>query len=567
MTINRTQSQLSENSGGAVSPFVAGKNVLANGDLRIWDSGTTITNIPNGFSFMNGWYMAYNGSFATCTVTRQSFTIGNEIPGYESPYYLRWTTTTPTSNTYAYLGKLVDDVRTFAGQTVTFSCWVKASATISSGQYMQFEQNFGNGGSASVYTNTTTPTITTSWQRVILTVTLPSITGKTIGTNNFLKPFFVFASNQAFTVDTWGWQLEAGSVATPFSQGPSSALISLDPANAPVLSGGQGWTGYQVAGKNAIINGGFEIWQRGTSVACNGAFNYGADRWQMYNGTAQTTSQQAAGLTGFRYCARNQRNASSTSTTPIVIDNTLETANAIPYAGQTVTISFWARIGSNFSGASNQIAYQLIGGTGVDQTVAVGMTGQTNIISQGITLTTSWQKFSLTQAVGSTYTELCNRFYYIPTGTAGANDYFEVTGVQLEVGSVATPFSRAGATLQGELALCQRYYYRMNWQQTSSYCCFGYGSINSSTQAQINIVFPVSMRTKPSSLDTGGTIRLTDGATNFAPTSYNLDGNNAMSQATSIFVNYTSGGLTQFRPFFLGSNNDATAYVGFNAEL
>jgi hypothetical protein len=90
--------------------------------------------------------------------------------------------------------------------------------------------------------------------------------------------------------------------------------------------------------------------------------------------------------------------------------------------------------------------------------MANGFTGASSFINQTITLTTSWQRFTMSGTVSSLATQLGVIFQYTPTGTAGANDYFEITGVQLQTGSIATSFRRNAPSLQAELAACQRYY-------------------------------------------------------------------------------------------------------------
>ena len=216
-----------------------------------------------------------------------------------------------------------------------------------------------------------------------------------------------------------------------------------------------------VAGKNALINGGMDIWQRGTSNANTiNASNFGSDRWQCYSGVAgRTVTQQPSGLNGFKYCLRYQRDSGNAVVTINYLGQNLETVNSIPLTGQAVTLSFWARAGANYSATSNLLGVQLRSGTGTDENALIaGYTGSASIINQNATLTTSWQRFTFTVTVGTTATELASIFYTTPVGTAGANDYFEITGVQLELGSTATTFSRAGGSIGGETALCQRYY-------------------------------------------------------------------------------------------------------------
>jgi hypothetical protein len=221
------------------------------------------------------------------------------------------------------------------------------------------------------------------------------------------------------------------------------------------------------AGKNIMINGGMDIWQRGTTgTATSGTAGqgYNADRWQNYSGSnAITVSRQATAdstnLPNIQYCGRIQRNSGQTSLNAINLVQNLESSNSIPFAGKTVVLSFYARKGANFSSTSNLLGATLWSGTGSDQSILAGYTGQAAVISQNSTLTSTWQRFTYSATVGATATQLGLVINYTPTGTASTNDYFEITGVQLELGSTATTFSRAGSGgIQGELGACMRYY-------------------------------------------------------------------------------------------------------------
>ena len=258
----------------------------------------------------------------------------------------------------------------------------------------------------------------------------------------------------------------------------------------------------RAAGKNGVINGGFDIWQRGTTSATT-AFAYTADRWLKNSATHYNASRQVTGdttnLPTIQYCARVQRTASSAVTTLIEFTTPFETTNSIPFAGQTVVYSFYARRGANYSSTSNVLSSSVYTGTGTDQTV-FGYTGLTQAVTGNATLTTTWQRFSFTGTLSASTNEISVYFAYTPTGTAGAADFFEVTGVQVELGSVATTFSRTGGTIQGELANCQRYFQTITGDNAFP-LLQGYGG-TSGVNAE-NFTFPVTMRIAPTATKTG----------------------------------------------------------------
>jgi hypothetical protein len=186
----------------------AGKNKIINGDFGIWQRGTSFS--ANTYS-ADRWVSLTD---ATVTSSQQSFTAGTApVAGYEGQYFLR--TAKSAGGSYVIQEQRVEDVRDFAGQPVTVSFWAKADATVTTAPVIV--QFFGSGGSASVDTSLTSAVLTTSWVRYSMTVTLPSIAGKTIGAGNYLSVRPVRAiTASATTIDIWGVQLEYGSKATPF---------------------------------------------------------------------------------------------------------------------------------------------------------------------------------------------------------------------------------------------------------------------------------------------------------------------------------------------------------------
>ena len=319
------------------------------------------------------------------------------------------------------------------------------------------------------------------------------------------------------------------------------------------------------AGKNAIINGGFDIWQRGTANTTT-ANAYLADRWSKetatHYGMSRQTTSDTTNLPNIQYCMRVQRTAASTNVNNMAIGNSFENINATPFVGQTITLSFWARKGADYSASGSTLYGQVYYGTGTDQNICGTYTGLTSVVSKTATLTTTWQRFQVSGTVSTSATELAVYFYGTPTGTAGTNDYFEITGVQLELGSVATPFSRNGSSIQGELAACQRYYYRATATAAYGTVC-GTGAGATATTAYVINRQPVTMRTSPSSVEYAN-LATNDGSGAVAVTAVAIS--RANPDLTELTIT-TASGLTQYRPYWIVGNNNTAGYLGFSAEL
>jgi hypothetical protein len=319
----------------------------------------------------------------------------------------------------------------------------------------------------------------------------------------------------------------------------------------------------QSAGKNIIINGGFDIWQRGTSSAGTGYVT--ADRW-AFDSANSTKSQQTTGApSGSRYILRNAfTSASGAYSTAIQY---IETNQVVQLWGNTVTASVKLR---RSSGMASNLSFFMQKNATVDAGpptggwTTVSTTTVTNASMPTGTGVTDWFTATITTTIPNDGTANSIRLLVATSTEPGNGSYWEMAQCQLELGSSATTFSRAGSTIQGELAACQRYYWRSS--QNDVYSHHGLGIIKGGTSAMIDIKLPVTMRVRPTSIDFS-TVGAYDSSTIFAATSIGFQNNQSSADTTCLDVVFSGGGGTAFRPAFLINNNSTSGYIGLNAEL
>ena len=334
--------------------------------------------------------------------------------------------------------------------------------------------------------------------------------------------------------------------------------------------------------RNGIINGDVRINQRGTSTnlaamtAIGTTYGYVCDRWGVYRTAYATGAQigQGTDLTltdlpfsaGLHTYGRIGRVAGNTSTNLISLAYAFESIDSKKYIGQKVTLSFYCRMGTSFSGSS--LMAQLFTGTGTDEGFSRGsdITGFTGYSSLSTPISVNWIKRFVTVTLNNTHNQLGISFYYTPINTtnAGSSDYFDITGVQLELGSVATPFEVRPYPV--ELQLCQRYTFVMTNSSTSvASLRFGMGICVNATQVGIRIQHPVQMRVIPTS-STVGTFILSDTSFGTTVTSISVHSATTSRDATQLTVMATGGGLSQYKVYYLGASSVPSELI-LTAEL
>ena len=308
--------------------------------------------------------------------------------------------------------------------------------------------------------------------------------------------------------------------------------------------------------KNRIINGDFRIWQRGTTISNPLSTNfYTADRWgcnRAADVSGAVVSRIASGLTGFQYALALQRVSGNTSTNAISLWYSAESSDVYDLAGNPVTLSFWAKTGSTYSGGS--IGVIIYSGTGTDQRV-YNYTGLTAVASTNQAITSTWTRYTLTGTVPANATEIGLQFNWVPTGTAGADDAVNFAGIQLEKGGNASEFEVRSTG--SELALCQRYFDALVTPASS-----GVGS-SGTTAARFGGRTSVRMRSSPS-VTISGSILIYDGSGTFSLTASAITG--SYSSANSYQLDLTVTATGQYRPFVLlvGSGSGS---INLNSEL
>jgi len=312
------------------------------------------------------------------------------------------------------------------------------------------------------------------------------------------------------------------------------------------------------AGKNKIINGDFGIWQRGTSFALSSTSAYTADRFMgdagsmAYTFNRQTFTPATAPVAGYEGTYFYRALAVSGSGGYPKIMQKIEDVRT--FAGQAVTLSFWAKASSALT-VSPDLIQEF--GSGGSATVYTGVVATS--------ITTSWVRYSINYTVPSisgktigTGSSLTLSFNLPNSGTAS----FDIWGVQLEAGSVATAFQTATGTIQGELAACQRYYYRVTNPNSTSDAMMPTGFAIATTQANMWFNAAVSMRVTPTSVESAN-IRFFDGVNVFTPTISLSAGSEKIFGIAGVTT-----GLTQFRPYYaIAATGVNSSYIGWSAEL
>lgn len=198
--------------------------------------------------------------------------------------------------------------------------------------------------------------------------------------------------------------------------------------------------------RNGLINGDASVAQLGTSfTGINGSTpTYTLDQWFGWTSGAagnMTISQQSGiGLFGFNNVLRCQRAAGSTSTATQYVGQIIPTRDCYRYQGKDCTLSIYVRAGANFSAASSQITMIVQQGTGTNDGSAAltagTWTGASLALSQPQAITSTLTRYSADLTFISGVKEIATYFSYAGVGTAGASDYFEIVGIQLETGDI-----------------------------------------------------------------------------------------------------------------------------------
>ena len=222
------------------SNIVGFKNHIINGNFDIWQYGVSQT--TNGYGSDDRWFNGNN--FSTKTHSQVACTDTERALFNSSTFSRTVVTSVAGIGNYAIKRTPIEDVTKLAGKTITVSFWAKADSN--KNIWLEFKQNFGTGGSPTAQVNGIygqAIALTSIWQKKTITLTLPSIVGKTLGTDGVhtssteVQFWFDVGSastgriptgiQQSGTFDIAQVQLEEGSVATPFENRPYGLELSL----------------------------------------------------------------------------------------------------------------------------------------------------------------------------------------------------------------------------------------------------------------------------------------------------------------------------------------------------
>jgi len=249
--------------------------------------------------------------------------------------------------------------------------------------------------------------------------------------------------------------------------------------------------------RNVLTNSHMDIWQVGTTIAVPSTTKtYLCDMWAVFRPATGCTVSRQTGPTGQAYTQRVQRDSGNASTGVIQIIQAIETLDSYQLAGQTCQLKLVLRSGANFSAASSNVLVKVTWGTGVDQDPTASWTGTTDALSilRAITATATEYTFDAI-SIPANATQVKVDISFTPVGTAGANDWFELSAAQLTAGE--TPTIERLPTSQTQIE-CQRHFVKLGpIPGGATAYAFADGSVQTSSAADFTIRLPVEMRAKP----------------------------------------------------------------------
>tara|TARA_R110000822_G_scaffold111417_2_gene242145 strand:- start:39 stop:1052 length:1014 start_codon:yes stop_codon:yes gene_type:complete len=316
--------------------------------------------------------------------------------------------------------------------------------------------------------------------------------------------------------------------------------------------------------RNVLTNSHFDIWQRGTSFTpASSTKTYAADRWCAYRvGTTGCTVSRQTGPTGQQYAMRVQRDSANSSTTAIQVFQGVDTADSLRMAGATTAqLKLTLKAGADFSATTSNVTVKVTTGTGTNESPTASWTGEADALSTSQAITTSAVTYDFDSiTIPSSATQVKVQVSFAPTGTASTNDWFEISGAQLSVGSSPTMERLSQAQT---LAECQRYYYQ--WGPWGTEEVVGNASNYSTTLAICVLRFPVTMRAQPTvtfSAVTDFQVAANGGTAN----STNVTG--AKASTASVRMDITCVGLGAGQGSLVDNNADTTnAAIYVTAEI
>ena len=344
--------------------------------------------------------------------------------------------------------------------------------------------------------------------------------------------------------------------------------------------------------RNRIINGDMRIDQRNAGASLSptsAAFGYAVDRFPAYNSTAGSKfsiQRSTDAPTGFS----NSVVVTSSSAYSVAAGDQfyfcqfIEGFNSADFAfgtasAKTVTLSFWVKssLTGTFGGSLMNSAYNR--SYPFSYTISAANTWEQKTVTIAGDTTGTWigstnglgLRVHFGLGIGSTYSGTAGAWAaaerYSPTGavsvvgTNGATFY--ITGVQLEVGSVATPFERRD--YGRELILCQRYYQKVLPAASSVNFASGFCSTTTSSRYVLHMI--TEMRAAPTALETTGTAA--DYTVNYVASATACSSVPAFATASKVAINFSAdvaSGFTAGVGALLRTAN-ASAYLAWSAEL